>query len=149
MSLGSSFGCGLAGCNSKMSMSVKINWSVIESILSYAKSFHPREGILLLRGKVKKNEIILEEVVIPPLAVHGLSFSNFPLHMLPIDFSIVGTAHSHPSGILLPSIGDLNNFYGRIMVITAYPYASERQIAIFDGDGKSVEYEMVDVEENT
>lgn len=94
---------------------------------------------------MEKDRVQINEVVIPPLAVHGYTFSNFPLHMLPIDFSIMGTAHSHPSGILHPSIGDLNNFYGRIMVITAYPYDSERQIAVYNRDGKLVEYKIYDL----
>jgi len=105
---------------------------------------YPREGILLLKGAVNKSEVRVKEVVIPPFAVHGYGYSAFPLHMLPMDFSIVGTAHSHPSGVLQPSIGDLNHFYGRIMVITVYPYDSEEHLAIYDREGKLVEYEIVD-----
>lgn len=130
-----------------MAKYVLINRSVVESILSYANASYPREGILLLRGRVKKDKIIIEDVEVPPLAVHGFSFSNFPLHTLPIDFSVVGTAHSHPSGTLNPSIEDLNNFYGRIMVIAAYPFNSEQQTAIFDKDGKKVKYEIVNLRE--
>ena len=119
---------------------VVIYRSAVESILSYAKALHPREGVLLLRGKVDKDRIVIKEVVIPPLAAHGRGFSNFPLHMLPNDFSLMGTAHSHPSGLLRPSIEDLNHFYGRLMIIAAHPYESERQIAIFDKDGSTVKY---------
>lgn len=104
---------------------------------------HPREGILLLRGITDKDEIRVKEVVIPPFAVHGNGFSNFPLHALPFDMSIVGTAHSHPSGVLQPSIEDLNHFYSRIMVITGYPYDSEDQIVIYDREGKAAKYEIV------
>ena len=129
-----------------MSKIVIFNRSVIESILNYSKSLHPREGILLLRGKVKKDKIIIEDVEVPPLSIHGHSFSNFPLYMLPIDFSVVGTAHSHPSGILSPSIGDLNNFYGRIMVIAAYPYNWDRQVAVFNSQGRQAKYEIIEDE---
>lgn len=90
-----------------------------------------------------KNEIRINEVLIPPLAVRGHGFSEFPIHMLPLDLSVMGTAHSHPSGVLQPSIGDLNHFYGRMMVIAVYPYDSEEQIAVFDREGKTVEYEIV------
>ncbi len=124
--------------------SILINRSVIDSVLTYAKIFHPKEGILLLRGINKKDEISVNEVVIPPFSVHGYGFSNFPLHMLPLDLSIMGTAHSHPSGILSPSLEDLNHFYSRIMVITAYPYGSEKQLAVYDRDGKVVEYGIID-----
>ena len=122
---------------------VVVNRSVIRSILDYAKACHPKEGILLLKGSLSKNRITVNEVEIPPLAVHGFGFSNFPLHMLPLDFSVVGTAHSHPSGVLRPSVTDLNKFYGRIMIIAAYPYRSEENVAVFDREGRLIEYEVV------
>jgi len=118
--------------------------SVIESLLGYAGSLHPKESILLLRGRVSKGEVFVDDTVIPPLATHGESFSAFPLHMLPIDLSIVGVAHSHPSGILTPSINDLNQFYGRIMVIVAFPYHSEHNIAVFDREGKTLRFKVVE-----
>jgi len=127
-----------------MMASVLIQRVVVDSILTYAKVLHPKEGILILRGRNEKNTIIIDEVVIPPFAVHGTGFSNFPVYRLPADFSIVGSAHSHPSGTLYPSIGDLNNFYGKLMIITAYPYRSEQQIAIFNKDGKTVTFEILD-----
>jgi len=104
---------------------------------------HPKEAVLLLKGKVEKHRIFVNETQIPPLATHGNAFSTFPLHMLPIDFSIVGVAHSHPSGVLRPSVTDLNKFYGRLMLITAYPYQSEKNIAIFSREGKMLKYEVV------
>ena len=116
---------------------------VIESILDYAKACHPKEGILLLRGKTRKERIIIEEVVIPPLSIHGSGFSNFPLYMLPIDFTIIGTMHSHPSGVLKPSITDLNHFYGKVMIIVAYPYMSEKDIVVLDGEGNKARYEII------
>lgn len=116
---------------------------VVDSILSYAQMCHPKEAILLLKGKIDKHKIVVTDIQIPPLATHGNSFSTFPLHMLPIDFSIIGVAHSHPSGALRPSITDLNKFYGRIMVIVAYPYGSEQNMVMFDREGKSLKYEIV------
>lgn len=123
---------------------VFVKRSVINSILSYAKICHPKEGILLLRGKAKKDTILVEEVIFPPLSTWGRGFSAFPIHMLPTDFSIVGTFHSHPSGILRPSIADLNNFYGRIMVIAAYPYLSEENIIIIDRGGRKLNYRVIE-----
>lgn len=121
---------------------VEFKQSVIDSILSYAKMAHPNEGILLLRGRTSKDRIAIEEVAIPPSATHGQGFASFPLSALPIDFSIVGVAHSHPTGVLEPSINDLNQFYGRVMVIVAYPYESESDVAVFDGEGRPVRYKI-------
>jgi len=117
--------------------------AVVDSILSYAQMFHPRESILLLKGKIDKKKIVINDVQIPPLATHGNAFSSFPLHTLPIDFSVMGVAHSHPSGALRPSIADLNQFYGRIMLITAYPYQSEQNMIILDREGKPLKYVVV------
>jgi proteasome lid subunit RPN8/RPN11 len=128
---------------SNLDKAILVERAVVDSILSYAQMLHPREAILLLKGKVDKHKIMINDTLIPPFATHGNTFSTFPLHMLPMDFSIVGVAHSHPSGALRPSITDLNQFYGRIMVITAYPYQSEENIAIFDREGKPLKYEVV------
>jgi proteasome lid subunit RPN8/RPN11 len=117
--------------------------SVVDSILSYAQMFHPRESILLLKGKIDKKKIVIDEVQIPPLATHGSAFSGFPLSRLPIDFSVVGVAHSHPSGALRPSVADLNRFYGRIMLITAYPYQSEQNMIILDRQGKPQKFTVI------
>ena len=124
--------------------SVYIKREVIVSILEYAAACHPREGILLLRGRTDGKRVVVEEVEVPPLSTHGLGFSSFQPYMLPIDFSIIGTAHSHPSGILEPSATDINMFYGIIMVIAAYPYRTERDLAIFDGEGRRLRYKIID-----
>jgi proteasome lid subunit RPN8/RPN11 len=118
--------------------------SVVDSVLTYSKTAYPNEGILLLSGKNSKDKLVVDCVEIPPLAVHGSGFSNFPLYMLPIDLSIMGTAHSHPSGALRPSIPDLNNFYGRIMMIAAFPFDSEKDVAVFDGNGDRVPFTIVE-----
>jgi proteasome lid subunit RPN8/RPN11 len=120
-----------------------IKQSVLDSIRSYAKIYHPDEGILLLKGKNERDKIVIDEVEIPPLSLHGKGFSNFPLHMLPIDFSIIGTAHSHPSGIQYPSIVDLNNFYSKIMIITTFPYETNQDIHVYNREGKSVKYKTI------
>ena len=123
-----------------MVMEVFVERTVVDSILSYAQLFHPRESILLLKGKVSKHKLVVDDVQIPPLATHGSTFSGFPLSTLPIDFSVIGVAHSHPSGALHPSVTDLNKFYGKIMLITAYPYQSEQNIIILDRKGQQLKY---------
>lgn len=123
---------------------VYVKRSVIRSILEYASACHPKEGVLLLRGKVDRKGIWIEEVELPPLSIHGVGFSSFRADMLPIDLSIIGTAHSHPSGVLRPSITDLNKFYGRVMIIAAYPYRTEKDLAVFDGEGKQIGYKIID-----
>ena len=97
---------------------IMIAKSVLQSLLKFFSYNHPKEGILLLHGKNKKKEIIINEIVIPPQSVHGEDFSSFPMFMLPIDITMIGTAHSHPSGVLRMSSEDYNNFYGKIIETT-------------------------------
>jgi proteasome lid subunit RPN8/RPN11 len=122
---------------------VRFEKSVADSILSYALDAYPREAILLLRGKAEKNQIHISDVLIPPLATHGRGFSGFSKIMLPMDLSVMGIVHSHPSGILQPSTHDLNHFYGRIMVITAHPFQSYNDIGAFNNHGDKLMYEVV------
>lgn len=126
-----------------MTKTIVLDSKVVDSLLSYAKMQHPREGVLLLRGNVDKEKVVVNDTEIPPFATHGNSFASFPLHMLPIDFSIVGVAHSHPSGVLKPSTMDLNKFYGRIMLIVAYPYQTQEDIMVFNREGKPLKYEVL------
>ena len=119
-----------------MSTSVSIRKELLETLLESAKVLHPKETILLLRGKANRATISVSEILIPPLATHGKGFSSFPTHMLPIDFSIIGVAHSHPSGSLQPSVGDLNHPFGKITIIMASPYKGIESLAAYDRDGK-------------
>jgi len=121
-----------------MSAHVTIKKELLEMLLESAKALHPKETIVLLRGKANKDAIDVSEVLIPPLAMHGRSFSSFPSHMLPMDFSIVGVAHSHPSGSLRPSVEDVNHPFGRIAVIVASPYKGHENVAAYDRDGKKL-----------
>lgn len=105
---------------------------------------YPKESILMLQGKTTKKNIEINEVIIPPLATHGQGFSSFSPFMLPISFSIVGVAHSHPSGVLEPSTYDLNHVYGKFMVIVAYPFETEDNIAVFDKEGKLIQFEIAE-----
>jgi proteasome lid subunit RPN8/RPN11 len=118
-----------------------IKSEVFEAIQNFAKHNHPNEVIVLLRGFREKNDIIITDFLLPPFGSGGKGFASFPSHMLPIDFTIMGTAHSHPSGIISPSIGDFHNFYGRIMVIIGPPY-DEPKVSAYYKNGEQVEVKI-------
>jgi len=128
----------LAEGNQAMSLKdeVKIPREILAMVLESARALHPKETIFLLRGKATKNSLNISELVIPPAATYGRGFSTFPMHMLPMDFSMVGTVHSHPSGSLAPSFEDLNNSMGRVIIIVAFPYQEEENVAAYNRDGK-------------
>jgi proteasome lid subunit RPN8/RPN11 len=117
---------------------VQIDEDLLQAIFEGAKRLYPRETILLLRGKRKKASITISELIVPPLANYGHGFANISLHMLPMDFSIVGTVHSHPSGNLNPSPTDLNHFIGTILMIAGSPFADLRHVAVYNRNGEKL-----------
>ncbi|MGD0496014.1 MAG: Mov34/MPN/PAD-1 family protein [Candidatus Bathyarchaeia archaeon] len=117
---------------------ISINKELLEAILEGARRLYPKETILLLRGRKNKNSIEISDLLIPPLAKYGRGFASLPLHMLPMDFSIVGTAHSHPSGNLMPSHTDLNHFFGVVLMITAFPFRNKEYVVVYNRSGEKV-----------
>lgn len=117
---------------------ISINKELLEAILEGARRLYPKETILLLRGRKNKKSIEISDLLVPPLAKYGRGFSSLPLHMLPMDFSIVGTAHSHPSGNLMPSYTDLNHFFGVVLMITAFPFRNKENVAVYNRSGEKL-----------
>ena len=103
----------------------RISRKCLKLIIESAKSVHPNEFGALLRVDDEKIDTISELVLLPG-TVQGESHAIFKLHMQPVDFSIVGTVHSHPSKFPIPSNADLELFgkHGRIHIIIANPYTT-------------------------
>jgi len=121
----------------------KIKRDCLDLILECAKSNYPNEfGGLLRADKLSKQTII--EVIILPGTVSGESHAIFKLHMLPIDFSIVGTVHSHPSPSAYPSKADLMLFnkYGKIHIIVAKPF-NEYSWKSYDYSGNDIDITII------
>jgi len=124
---------------------LKVNRTIVltresaDGIITFAKSWHPNEGILILRGQHlhKKGLVRIDGLVVPPFASHGPYYSGFPNYDLPFDLSYVGTAHSHPGGTNRPSLQDLNNFFGLVSIIVSFPY-DDNCIGAFDRNGKTL-----------
>jgi len=113
-------------------MAVSMNQELLDAIFDGAKHLYPRETILMLRGKKVKDTIRINDLVIPPLANYGHGFANYQLHLLPMDFSLIGTVHSHPSGNITPSDVDFNHFFGRILMIVGFPFAGVQNVAVYN-----------------
>ncbi len=127
----------------KTHATVMVSQKLIKPILEDAKLLYPRETILLLRGKKSRDAFYIEELVVPPLATYGHGFATVPLHMLPMDFSIIGTVHSHPSGNLAPSDADFNHFFGRVLMIVGFPFASAENVAVYDPRGEKLPLHLI------
>lgn len=123
---------------------VSIPRDLLDSIYESARQLYPKETVLLLRGKKKKDTIYITDLLVPPFATYGYGFANLPFHMLPMDFSIMGMVHSHPSGDKSASDVDANHFYGRIMMIAGYPYQTEQDIVAYNCYGEKIPIRVTD-----
>ncbi|RLE51023.1 MAG: hypothetical protein DRJ21_00975, partial [Candidatus Methanomethylicota archaeon] len=77
---------------------VWITEDCMNTLLTIAKHAHPNETLLLLRGKIRRGIAFVEEVLIPPPIYTSPSLIAINPYRLPIDFTIIGIAHSHPNG---------------------------------------------------
>ncbi len=121
----------------------KIKKECLQLIFECAKSTHPNEfGGLLRVDSTTKDTII--EIVLLPGTISGESHAIFRMNMKPIDFSIVGTVHSHPSPIPLPSNADLQLFrkQGNIHIISAHPYTLH-SFKAYTGSGIETQIDIV------
>ena len=123
-------------------VTVMMSKEVLDAIFEGARRLYPKETVMLLRGKKKKDAVQITDLLVPPLATYGYGFANLPLHMLPMDFSIMGMVHSHPSGNLTASDVDFNHFFGRIMMIVGYPYASQQNVVVYNCQGEKLPFEI-------
>ena len=123
---------------------VTLSPQIASALLEMARDAHPVEMLVLLRGRKKSEEVVVEELLLAPLSKHGETSVYFRMDLMPMDFSIVGLAHSHPSGAGSPSLEDLHHFIGRIMLILTPPYRSLDDVHAFDGEGRSLEVRVAD-----
>jgi proteasome lid subunit RPN8/RPN11 len=122
---------------------IVITRQTADGIITYSKTRHPNEAILVLQGKKDKDEIVINGLIIPPFSMSGPFYSGFPVYDLPFDLSYIGTAHSHPGGSNRPSLDDLNHFYGMVSIIISHPY-EDGTIGAYDRNGNSLELTIVD-----
>lgn len=118
----------------------KIRRDALDLICESAKSQHPHEFGGLLR--VEKG--VITEIILLPGTISGETHAIFQLGMMPVDFSVKGTVHSHPGSVPRPSGADLELFrkYGSMHIIIAEPYTPQTWRA-YDGRGDPMDMEVV------
>ena len=121
----------------KFERNISLTKDARDGILSFCKMNHPNEGILILRGKSKRGDVFIDELVVPPFSETGADFAGFPHNPLPLDLSYVGIVHSHPTGSAKPSLTDLDNFFGLVSIIVKSPYEDD-DIFAWDSDGREL-----------
>jgi len=129
--------------NNNVQLQWKIKRKCLDFILECAKSSYPNEFGGLLRVDTDEKHTIVEIVILPG-TISGDSHAIFKLHMLPIDFTIVGTIHSHPSVSFHPSDADALLFrkYGKVHIVVACPFTDSSWRA-YDHNGNELEIEVI------
>ncbi len=117
-----------------------IKRATLKMALEVAKDTYPKEFVALMRAY----DGVIVELLFIPGTVGADRSAMIPLYMKPVDFSIVGSIHSHPSHNLTPSSADLSMFSrtGQVHIIVAYPYTMESWRA-FDRHGNPVELDVI------
>ena len=125
-------------------MRIELKNSIIDALIESAKQSYPNETLLLMNGKIKKGEYIkVEEVSLAPFTTYGAGYAFFSPHHLPIGLDVVGIAHSHPNGNPTPSLTDLNNNFGVLLLLTAYPYNRD-EVRLYSRNGDILKYDLFD-----
>jgi proteasome lid subunit RPN8/RPN11 len=112
------------------------------AILEAAKETYPDEFTALLRYNPGTG--LINEFLMLPGTISGRRSAQLQLHMMPIDFSVAGSVHSHPSGSCLPSREDLHFFekVGAAHIIVCMPY-NEESWACYTFQGEPFPLEVV------
>ena len=126
----------------KKILKVRIKGEVVNGVLEACRNVHPHEFLGLLRAE----EGVITEIILAPASIYSRGISLFRPQMLPFDFSIVGSIHSHPSGYGRPSAQDLNSMFnfGLVHIIVTFPYSSHQDLHTYDKRGNPIQCEVVE-----
>jgi proteasome lid subunit RPN8/RPN11 len=109
-------------------------------LLTMGRESHPREFAALLEA----DKGIITSVTIIPGTIGGKESASVLFDMIPINLGHVGSAHSHPNGVIRPSEADISFFSqtGSCHIIIGYPY-EEGCWGCFHGDGTQRELNVI------
>ncbi len=118
-----------------------IKKDILELILQVSKENFPKE----FAGVLRCEDGVITEIMLLPGTIAGQESALLRLHMLPIDYTVVGTVHSHPGESNRPSGADLQLFrkFGYVHIITKVPYDT-RSWKSWDLDGNPYALEVLD-----
>ncbi|NLA99461.1 MAG: proteasome protein [Methanomicrobiales archaeon] len=117
-----------------------ISRDLLSMLFELGREHHPDEFVAALR---EQNGVIRDLDLVPGTIV-GEESASFSINMLPLDVRKIGSAHSHPNGVLSPSTADLRFFptMGRYHIIVGYPYG-QRDWRCYRADGSPVQLEVI------
>lgn len=118
-----------------------ISRSTLRMINESAIETYPNEFLATLKAE----EGVIVELVVLPGTIQGDSHGIMNTNMLPIDYTVVGTVHSHPGHSNRPSDADLQfwSHFGGVHIITCLPF-DETSWKAYNSSGGRVGLEVVD-----
>lgn len=136
---------------------VAISDSTLSLLLELARESHPDEMLAILTAEpisevrlkhpaefTVEDPHIITGFDVPPRLRNSPTQVQFSPHMLPITTNTVGVVHSHPNGVLQPSMTDLNQglSVGNTHIIIGAPYTSE-SLRAFNSTGERVSIDVL------
>jgi proteasome lid subunit RPN8/RPN11 len=122
-------------------MEILIESEALKFMLHACKSTYPNE----FAGFLREKDNVITEILLGPGTLFGKTGSIINKWLLPIDPSICGTVHSHPSSNITPSPSDLRYFstFGKYHCIVGYPYTRD-SLQFYSKKGTPLDYKVVD-----
>jgi proteasome lid subunit RPN8/RPN11 len=120
-----------------------IDRHVLEMVNASARESLPNEFVAAMRAE----DGVISELLFLPGTMQGTDNATIMLHMLPIDYSVVGTVHSHPGPSNHWSQADLELFqrFGHTHIITRLPFDMHSWQA-YDMQGNRIVLEVVELD---
>ena len=117
-----------------------IHKNTLDLLLAMGQGSHPREFAALLSAESG----IISDIHLIPGSIGGEASAQVPFEMVPLNLKIIGSAHSHPNGMILPSDADIRFFSvsGSRHIIVGTPYGPD-DWRCFYPDGTPVTLEVV------
>ena len=109
-------------------------------LLNMGRESHPNEFAALLEPE----NGIIQDVDIIPGTIGGSESASVLFEMIPINLGHIGSAHSHPNGVIRPSEADLGFFSraGSYHIIVGYPYEQDCW-GCFRSDGSRIDLPVI------
>ena len=117
-----------------------IGADLLDLLCELGADSHPKEFVAVLKAA----DGIIAELELLPGTITSEGSAHVPLYMAPLSTDTAGSAHSHPQGILAPSLADLLFFprSGRYHIILGPPY-NRTSWRCFLADGSPYELKVI------
>ena len=119
-----------------------IRRETLKMIMGASRDSYPNEFAAALRANRRG---VITELILIPGTISGNRKALMQLYNLPIDYSIVGSVHSHPSGSYRPSEADLKFFasFGYVHIIVGSPFTMDTY-GVYDRSGREINLEVME-----